>query len=59
MTAVRTRIAVAICAALAACAPKPKVQVAAPGGEWLSLFDGHDLDGWTAKSIEVLPSAAP
>jgi hypothetical protein len=49
MTAVCTRIAVAICAALAACAPKPKVQVAAPGGQWLSLFNGHDLDGWTAK----------
>jgi len=49
MSAVRTRIAIAICAALAACAPKPKAQVEAPGGQWLSLFNGHDLSGWTAK----------
>jgi len=49
MSTVRTRVAVAICAALAACAPKPKVQVDAPGGAWLSLFNGRDLEGWTAK----------
>jgi hypothetical protein len=49
MTVVRTRIAIAICAALAACAPKPKLQVTAPSGEWLSLFNGQTLEGWTAK----------
>src|SRR5882762_849382 len=35
--------------ALAACAPKPKVLVGAPAGEWISLFNGKNLDDWTVK----------
>jgi hypothetical protein len=34
---------------LAACAPKQKVVVAAPAGNWISLFNGKNLDGWTPK----------
>jgi hypothetical protein len=34
---------------LSACAEKPKVLVAAPAGEWLSLFNGKDLNDWTVK----------
>jgi major membrane immunogen (membrane-anchored lipoprotein) len=34
---------------LAACAEKPKTMVAAPGGAWISLFNGKDLDNWTVK----------
>jgi Domain of Unknown Function (DUF1080) len=35
---------------LTACAPpKAKVLVAAPPGPWISLFNGKNLDGWTAK----------
>ena len=34
---------------LAACAPKPHAQVAAPAGTWVSLFNGKDLSGWTVK----------
>jgi len=40
--------AVSACA-LSACSPKPAVHVDAPAGNWVSLFDGKDLDGWTAK----------
>jgi hypothetical protein len=45
------RIAViALLAALAACGPsKPKVTVPAPDGNWVSLFNGRNLDGWTVK----------
>lgn len=32
-----------------ACTSKPKVAVAAPAGNWVSLFNGHSLDGWTVK----------
>jgi hypothetical protein len=35
--------------ALAACAKKPPVHVSAPSGQWVSLFNGKDLDDWTAK----------
>jgi hypothetical protein len=42
-------VSLAGCVTLAACAPKPKVPVAAPSGAWVSLFNGHDLTGWTAK----------
>jgi len=35
--------------ALGGCAPKPHQQVAAPTGQWISLLNGHDLTGWTAK----------
>jgi hypothetical protein len=34
---------------LGACAKKPEVHVAEPTGQWVSLFDGKDLDGWTVK----------
>jgi hypothetical protein len=45
------RIAVfALLAALAACAPpEPKATVAAPEGNWISLFNGRNLEGWTVK----------
>jgi Domain of Unknown Function (DUF1080) len=39
----------AMVATLASCAPKPKVLVSAPTGNWISLFNGKNLDGWTAK----------
>lgn len=39
----------ALCAALVACAPKPKPHVDAPAGSWVSLFNGKDLEGWTVK----------
>jgi hypothetical protein len=45
----RTVLSVAGCAALLSCAPKPKAPLSAPQGAWISLFDGHDLNGWTAK----------
>ena len=36
--------------ALAACGPKaPTEHVDAPGGKWLSLFNGKDLSDWTVK----------
>ena len=31
------------------CARKPAVMVAAPGGTWVPLFNGKDLDDWTVK----------
>lgn len=34
---------------LAGCTNKPKIPVAAPMGKWVSLFNGRDLSGWTAK----------
>jgi hypothetical protein len=38
------------CAALASCgAPKPRPHLEAPAGAWQSLFNGHDLNGWTPK----------
>lgn len=37
------------CAALAACAPKPKPHVDAPAGNWIRLFNGKDLADWTVK----------
>jgi Domain of Unknown Function (DUF1080) len=36
-------------AALVACSQKPAVLVPAPSGNWISLFNGKNLDGWTAK----------
>jgi len=41
--------ALAAALALAGCAKKPPVMVAAPAGAWISLFNGKDLDGWTVK----------
>jgi hypothetical protein len=35
--------------ALAACAKKPAVLVAAPTGAWVPLFNGKNLDDWTVK----------
>ncbi|MGA2189121.1 MAG: DUF1080 domain-containing protein [Steroidobacteraceae bacterium] len=35
--------------ALAACAKKPRVMVSAPDGQWISLFNGKNLDDWTVK----------
>ncbi len=49
MQTLRAFAAVALFATVAACAPKPKVTVAAPAGHWISLFNGRNLDGWTAK----------
>lgn len=45
------RIAVfGLLAALAACAPPaPKATVAAPQGNWISLLNGRNLEGWTVK----------
>jgi hypothetical protein len=35
---------------LSACAPRaPKTRVAAPVGQWISLFNGKDLSDWTVK----------
>jgi hypothetical protein len=35
--------------ALTACTGKARTPVAAPAGNWISLFNGRNLDGWTAK----------
>jgi hypothetical protein len=49
MTNPRT-VAMATLIALAACAPnKPRTHVEAPAGNWVSLFNGKNLDGWTVK----------
>ena len=45
----RTLIALAACTALLACAPKPKTPVTAPTGQWISVFNGRNLDDWTVK----------
>lgn len=34
---------------LVGCAPKATTPVLAPTGNWISLFNGKNLDGWTAK----------
>ena len=46
---IRAVLALGLLAALAACAQKPHVLVAAPSGNWISLFNGKNLDGWTVK----------
>jgi hypothetical protein len=47
---IRTLLGLGILAVtLAACAEKPKVLVAAPTGQWISLFNGKDLSDWTVK----------
>jgi hypothetical protein len=39
-----------LCAmALAACAKKPPIMVSAPDGQWISVFNGKNLDDWTVK----------
>ena len=45
----RIVLAVALVAGLAACAPKAKVMVPAPTGNWIAIFNGKNLDGWTVK----------
>jgi len=47
---------VGLSAVLAGCAPKPKRLVSAPAGNWISLFDGHDLAGWSAKIAGLEPN---
>jgi hypothetical protein len=50
MRVIRTVTVLAMISSLAACAPpRPKVLVAAPQGQWIALFNGHDLSDWTAK----------
>jgi hypothetical protein len=44
-----TVVAVAVTLSLSACAKKPVVPLVAPAGQWQSLFDGKDLDGWVVK----------
>jgi hypothetical protein len=46
---IRRLLVVAMLATALSCAPKPKVLVSAPTGNWVSLFNGKNLDGWTAK----------
>ena len=46
---IRAMFVIVAVAALAACARKPGIPVAAPSGNWVSLFNGKDLEGWTAK----------
>jgi hypothetical protein len=48
MTNPRT-VAMVTLIALVGCAPKPRIHVDAPTGNWVSLFNGKDLDGWTVK----------
>ena len=46
--------ALAAAAALSGCSPsKPPVALAAPAGNWIALFNGKDLDGWTPKIAGV------
>jgi hypothetical protein len=50
MRVIRTFTVLATIWLLASCAPpRPKVQVEAPAGNWIALFNGHDLTGWTVK----------
>lgn len=46
---IRKVFVIATLAVLVGCAPKPKVLVSAPTGNWISLFNGKNLDDWTAK----------
>jgi hypothetical protein len=44
-------VALSALSLLGSCTPKPNghVQVAAPAGRWISIFNGRNLDGWTVK----------
>lgn len=42
-------IAAAAALVLTGCSEKPEVRVTAPDGNWVALFNGKDLDGWTVK----------
>jgi hypothetical protein len=46
---IRKLLFVSLVAGLVSCAPKPKVLVSAPSGNWISLFNGRDLLDWTPK----------
>jgi 3-keto-disaccharide hydrolase len=46
---IRSVMVVCMLAVMAGCAEKPKIQVAAPNGAWISLFNGKDLDDWSVK----------
>jgi hypothetical protein len=49
LTMNRALICVAAGIALLGCAPKPKTHVEAPAGNWISVFNGRNLEGWTVK----------
>lgn len=49
MKFIAAMLSAALAFSLAACAKKPAVLVAAPAGQWISLFNGKNLDGWTVK----------
>jgi hypothetical protein len=34
---------------LVACAKKPRIDVPAPAGQWVAVFNGKNLDDWTVK----------
>jgi hypothetical protein len=46
---VATLVVVGLSLSVMACAKQPQVHVSAPTGQWVSLFNGKDLDGWTVK----------
>jgi hypothetical protein len=46
---IRAALSLGLLAALAACSHKPQVLVPAPAGNWISLFNGRNLDGWAVK----------
>jgi hypothetical protein len=46
---IRRVLLISLFAALVACAQKPKIFVAAPSGNWISLLNGKDLAAWTPK----------
>jgi hypothetical protein len=45
----RMAVALAALVLLGACTRKQVVHVEAPAGKWVSLFNGKNLEGWTAK----------
>ena len=47
--AVRAALALVVLAALTSCTPKSAAPLVAPAGNWISLFNGRNLDGWTVK----------
>jgi hypothetical protein len=50
LNTIRTAVLLALVTLLVACTPaKPKVSVSAPAGNWIALFNGKSLDGWTVK----------
>lgn len=46
---IRRVLLISLFAALVSCAQKPKIFVAAPSGNWISLLNGKDLADWTPK----------